>query len=51
MFRYLVTIIRPFYESILKIRIDSQKFTSKTSCFIGVRLHVSVLSDHHEALL
>ena len=51
MFRSLVTIIRTFCESILKIRIDSQKITSKTSCFIGARLHVSVFSDHHQALL
>jgi len=29
----------------------TNSFTSNTSCFIGVRLHVSVFSDHHQVFL
>ena len=55
----IVTYIQYFHFSLtahlikwlFKSSLNDKQFTSNTSCFIGVRLHVSVFSDHHQALL
>ena len=58
MFRSLMTIIRPLCESILKMLVtywDPIKMTNSLRLTHHVlfcaRLHVSVLNDHHQALL